>query len=260
MASLYHYQDNWLRHNGKWVQGDGWLAEDLADLALSFIERHRNEPFFVYLPTLSPHEGNSKDEDFYGWHAPQAYVDTYRGKGLSEPMARLYGMISLVDDQLGRILQRLSALGLRNDTIIVFLSDNGPIGSSYAPSAEDWRLRNVSGLRGNKGRIYENGVRIPAVIHWPGHLEAGQTQQVASVMDILPTVLDMAGLSMPPNSLPLDGSSLVPQLDEPANIVERPLALAIRSPDFSVQGAQYFLIPDKGRDRSRYTLESMRTA
>ncbi|MDQ3231176.1 MAG: sulfatase-like hydrolase/transferase [Pseudobdellovibrionaceae bacterium] len=170
MVELYQYVNNTMLHNGKPETTQGWASDAITERALHFIEESDQKPFLLYIPYMEPHEGNGPHDPAYTWHAPQTFVEPYASQGLSPAMARLYGMISHVDFQIGRILEKIRNHGLDDDTIIIFMSDNGPIGSSSYASSEDWQLRNPSQLRGNKGTVYENGIRIPLAIRWKNHI------------------------------------------------------------------------------------------
>ena len=177
-----------------------FLTERYTQEALSFISSNKETPFFLYLAHSMP-------------HVPLWVSDPFRGVS----SGGLYGdVIEEVDASTGRILNHLSELGLDENTIVVFTSDNGP-----------WLLMGDHGgtrgrFREGKATTFEGGVRMPAIIRATGQIPAGQTiDEPSIVMDILPTVLAMAGLAVPDN---LDGKSLVAKLIENVPInVERPL-------------------------------------
>ncbi|MCH8960383.1 MAG: arylsulfatase [Bacteroidetes bacterium] len=188
-----NYFDTHLVHNGRRVETEGYIADVLTDAAMTFIEQHKDNPFFVYLPYNTPHSP---------FQVPDRYFDKYKQRGFDDKNATVYGMVENIDDNLGRILDQLDALGLSDDTIVLFLTDNGPNG----------RDRYNGDMRGAKASVHEGGVRVPLFIRWPGHLDAGRVvRQIAAHIDLFPTLIDLTGVPMP-ETLPLDGVSLAPLL------------------------------------------------
>lgn len=195
------YFDPILVQNGTEKRFIGYITDILTDQALDFIERHQKQPFFLYLAYNAPHHPLS---------APERYIAPYRNRGLSDETSRFYGMISNVDHNVGRLLDQLDALSLTQNTIVIFMSDNG---TSSLLMAND---RYQSGLRGRKTSVYENGIRVPFCIRWPNHIEAGRKlDTLAAHIDILPTLLDACGAVAPvqcKTQASLDGVSLWPLL------------------------------------------------
>lgn len=169
-----------------------YLTDALAREAVSFIERHRNEPFFLYLP-------------FNAVHAPIAAPDEYLERFADvedETQRTYYAMVSALDDAVGDILQALEDLGLADDTLVVFTNDNGGMleHSDNQP------------LRLGKLFLFEGGVRVPMIVRWPGVTTAGQLHvDTVSMLDLFPTFLGAAGID-PPDGLELDGVDLRPYL------------------------------------------------
>jgi arylsulfatase A-like enzyme len=203
MAQLYVYFDNEGVTNGVSDPQKGWTPARLTDKAIEFISRHRDEPFFAYLPYLTVHAPLD---------APEPLVAKYRAKGLDGSLAVLYGMVDGVDSQVKRLLDVLAALGIEERTVVIFLSDNGPWVGTHTLTEEEHRIRYVSGMRGHKGDVWENGVRSPLFVRWPGHLEPRLVRRPADVTDLFPTILALAGVEAK-TSRPLDGRSLVPALE-----------------------------------------------
>ncbi|MFD2673576.1 sulfatase-like hydrolase/transferase [Marinicrinis sediminis] len=215
MATLYEHQHNEMDHNGERVQTEGWTTEVITDLAIDFIHTHQAEPFFLYVPYLAPHEP---------WYAPERYIDKYRQKGLSDSLSTVYGMIEQVDENVGRIRDALEEAGLLEDTIFLFLSDNGPIAAaSNMPDLtdEEMSLRNPPRSRGNKGTIWDHGTHVPCLISWPGRLKPRVEAEMAHVTDLVPTLLDFMGVPLPQGNLPLDGQSLRALLEKQETLGER---------------------------------------
>ena len=189
-----NYFNTTLTHNGTEVKTDGYITDVLTDQALKFIRDNQNQPFFCYIPYNAPHGP---------FQVPDKYFDYYKAQGLNDKDASVYGMCENIDDNVGRILKDLDSLGLAENTIFLFTTDNGPNGDRYN-----------GGMRGRKASVHEGGVRVPLLLKWPGKLTPGlMVPQLAAHIDILPTLLELAGVSHP-DSIILDGRSLVPLLGE----------------------------------------------
>ena len=179
----------------------GYCTDVWFDNALSFIEKNKDQPFFAYLPTNAAHGP---------FNVAEKYSKPYRDKGVPETMANFYGMITNIDENMGRLMTRLKELELEDNTILIFSTDNGTA-AGRVPRPEDegtWQGFNA-GMRGNKGSEYEGGHRVPFFIRWPaGGLDGGRdVDQLTAHIDILPTFIDLAGLTKP-DGAPIDGTSL----------------------------------------------------
>jgi len=187
-----NYFDTTLERNGKLVKTKGYISDVLTDAAIAFIERHRDRPFFCYLPYNAPHSP---------WQAPDKYFDKYKARGFDDTTACAYAMVENLNDNIGRLLKKLDDLGLADDTVVLFLTDNGPNSDRYN-----------GGMKGRKGSAHEGGVRVPLFIRWPGPIKPGtEVRQIAAHIDLLPTIVQLCDVPMP-ETLPLDGVSLVPLL------------------------------------------------
>ncbi len=192
-----------LEHNGEIVYGEGYLPDDLTDHGLAFIDAHRDEPFFLYLPYNTPHSP---------MQVPDSLWERFENRELGMTAGKRYeenpgftraalAMCENIDYNVGRILAKLEALGLDDNTIIVYFNDNGP--NSYR-----WN----GGMKGRKGSTDEGGVRSPLFIRWPGKVAPGQTVTgVAGAIDLLPTLAGLTGVDVP-DGKPLDGISLADAL------------------------------------------------
>ena len=192
-----------LEHNGHLVRGKGYIADDLTDHAIRFIEQHRNQPFFCYLAYNTPHFPLEVPDRFYNRFRSAPIRMRNRNPKREDIQATrgILAMVENIDWNVGRLLARLHELGLDDNTIVVYFSDNGP---------NTWRWN--GGMRGKKGSTDEGGVRVPCFIRWPGHIRAGlRIPQIAGAIDLRPTLTDLAGISMR-LSKPLDGISLKPLL------------------------------------------------
>ncbi len=175
--------------------------------ALDFLERHRAERFFLYLPFTSPHANNEAGNK--GMEVPSD--EPYSDEPWPQPQRNHAAMITRLDRDIGRILDRLSELKLADTTIVFFSSDNGP----HKEGGADPKFFQSSGpLRGLKRDLYEGGIRVPMIVRWPGPVAAGTTTDLACAFwDVLPTLAELAGVATPTT---LDGISLVPTLIGPA--------------------------------------------
>jgi arylsulfatase A len=183
-----HYFDALLEHNGKPYPTDGYIADALTGEALRYLEANRSNPFFLYLAYNTPHTP---------YQVPDRYFQKYLARGMQPGLASIYGMIENLDENVGRLLSGVNRLGLARDTIVIFMTDNGPNGERYN-----------AGLRGRKGTVYEGGVRVPFFIRWPGRFQAGRkVNAIAAHIDIYPTLLDLCGAGAPKGRA-LDGLSL----------------------------------------------------
>ncbi len=201
------YTDAVLFRSGQREETTGYCTDVYFDAAFDFIERAAGDgrPFFAYVPTNAPH-GPFHD-------VPEDWLEHYRQADLSaaladpdqaseqilDRLARSYAMISNIDDNVGRLMARLDELGLAENTLVVFLVDNGPDRDRYN-----------AGLRGRKGSVFEGGIRSPLLARWPARLPAGAeaVDRIGAHIDITPTLLDAAGVE-PPAGLHLDGRSLL---------------------------------------------------
>lgn len=202
LAQLYHHNNTKINHNGKFLPTEGHADKCLTDFAIDWMTRDRgDQPFFMWMAYMSPHSP---------WVAPEAYVQKYKEKGCSDEFALINGMIDHMDHNIGRLLQALDDADLADDTLVLFISDNGP--NKNCPDAgvltpEEMAKRNA-GMRGQKGNIWENGHRVPCFFRWPGKFEPGKVDALADVTDVLPTILDLTGLAQPKGGLPIHGTSL----------------------------------------------------
>jgi arylsulfatase A-like enzyme len=183
----------------------------IAERALSFIRRHKDKPFFCYMPVTIPHLELLVPEDsireYKGKIEEKEYVDKRRHYA-DQPDARAAyaGMISRLDRDVGRVLLLLKELKLEKDTVVFFTSDNG---SAVPLWGEDY-FRSTAGLRGHKQNLYEGGIRVPMVARWPGRIPRGSTSSHAwGFWDVLPTFAEIAGAKPVPG---IDGVSVLPTL------------------------------------------------
>jgi hypothetical protein len=189
------YFDPVLLRNGRPERFKGYCTDIFVDETLRFLEENKDRPFFVYLPTNAPHSP---------LQVPEKDLEPYKDSGLDDTTARIYAMVSNADANIGRVLSKLKELGLEDNTLLIFLTDNGP-----------QQKRFNAGMRGLKGTVYEGGTRVPFFVRWPGVVKPGTSvDRLAGHIDVLPTLLEACGASAPTNDR-LDGRSLVPLLRNP---------------------------------------------
>ena len=190
-ATNYIEMNPLMTHDGKIVYLEGESSILMVEAALRFIETNRDRPFFAVVWYGSPHfPYTALDEDMEGLP-----------KNLDSRVANLFGEIIAIDRSIGMLRQGLRDMGLAEDTLIWFCSDNG--GRDHEPDS-------VGGLRGFKGSLYEGGIRVPGIIEWPGRVQPTVTDFPASTMDIMPTIVDL--LDLPEDSMLAvhDGESILP--------------------------------------------------
>jgi arylsulfatase A-like enzyme len=231
-ATLYNHFNNVGLLNGERVETKGWASDRITDFAIDFIKRNSKKKFFAYVSFMAPHEP---------WYAPDEYTEKYTNKGLSKALSTLYGMIDLVDFNVGRLLKTLEESGVDKSTVIFFLSDNGPVQycSRYGKlSEDDWGLRNPQGLRGSKGTIWENGVKSPLYIRWKGKTVPHTQYGICSITDIFPTILNLAGIDSKKIKVSLDGEDLKPLQPDSFRTKNLIIFRNMHNPRFSEEFAQ----------------------
>jgi len=183
---------------------------------IKFIEKNQKNPFFLYWATPIPH---------VPLQAPKRWVDYYVKKFGDEepylgekgyfphryPHAAYAAMISYLDEQVGLLVQKLKELGIYNNTIIFFTSDNGP---SYAGGTDSEWFDSAKPFRAERGRgkgsVYEGGIRVPMIVSWPGHISpSSETDHISAFYDVLPTLCELTGATTPDD---IDGISFLPKL------------------------------------------------
>jgi arylsulfatase A-like enzyme len=175
----------------------------IAEEALSFIDRNRDKPFFLYAAFTVPHANNEAKQD--GMEVPD--VGEYAEKDWPERQKQHAAMITRLDRDIGRMMERLKRHGIDENTLVIFTSDNGP----HREGGNDPEFTDSNGpLRGIKRALYEGGIRVPFVARWPGKIEAGTTSEfVTMFQDFLPTAAAIAGVAPPTG---IDGQSILPAL------------------------------------------------
>ncbi|TMM55763.1 arylsulfatase [Maribacter algarum] len=193
------YFDPILEHNNVSKKYEGYCDDIFTDAAIDFISKKGKQPFFAYLATNLPH---------FPLQVPDEKAQPFREMGLHEDNALTYGMLDNIDGNVGRVLKRLKKLGIEENTIVIFLSDNGP--RTRRTKNDTYPGRWVANLRGTKTSAYDNGIRVPFYVKWPKAFKKGiTTNQMGTAIDILPTLLDACNIPVT-KELKVDGQSLLP--------------------------------------------------
>lgn len=193
-------------------RGRQYAPDLMIDEALGFIGDNKDGPFFLYFATPVPHVALQVPEDSLVSYADQAWDDKpYLGqKGYlphPAPRAAYAAMISRMDRDIGRIMSLLDELGLADNTLVMFSSDNGP---TYAGGVDAEFFNSAGPLRGLKGSLYEGGIRVPMIVRWPDHVTPGRECDLLSAFwDIMPTLCEVVGIDAPDD---VDGISLLGSL------------------------------------------------
>lgn len=201
----YSYFDTTIEKDGEAFLAEGYLPDVITQEALDFMAKNKaqNKPFFCFVTFQTPHTP---------LHVPDRYFDPYIAQELDAFTAAIYGMCENIDDNLGRMMAQLDTLQIKENTIVIFLTDNGPL-----------TLRYNDGLKGRKGTVDEGGVRVPFGIQWPGTIPEGQSIEGAwAHIDLLPTLLDLTRVRVNPKNT-LDGTSFAPSLMQKSQVLDRTL-------------------------------------
>lgn len=197
------YFDPPLEHNGQPVRGKGYMTDLLTDKALEFISADKSRPFFCYVPYNVPHSPWAVPQEDWARFKEKNVKQTERDKDkevLEETRCAL-AMVERMDANVGRVLKRLEELGVAENTVVVFFTDNGP-------NTFRWN----GGMKGKKGTTDEGGVRSPCYLRWPAGLPAGRTvAEISGAIDLLPTLCSLTGVPRLGDK-PLDGRDLSPLL------------------------------------------------
>ena len=207
--------DLWEDNEEIWRNGE-YFTELIADKAIEYLREMSasDKPFFLYVPFNAPH---------YPMHAPQEYMDRF--SELPWDRQVMAAMISAVDDAVGKIMNEVERLGATSNTLSFFTSDNGPSRETrnWLDGNQDPYYGGTSGgLKGHKFSLFEGGVRMPAISHWPDRIAAGHvSDQPCASMDIVPTVLEAAGVDK--SQFEMNGVSLLEHLTANTTLDERPI-------------------------------------
>ena len=196
------YFDDTFTVNGKWQKFDGYCTDVWFREATKWVEKNKDQPFFVYLATNAPHGPYYVDDEC---------SQPYEAAGMPKTMAKFYGMITNIDENLGRFRTRLDELRLSQNTLLIFMTDNGTT-AGWIDRKSGFKYYNA-GMRGWKGSQWDGGHRVPCYFYWPagGLLGGRDVGTLSAHIDLLPTLVDLLGLEKP-KGRPVDGVSLRPVL------------------------------------------------
>ena len=225
------YFDPELIHNGKPEHYKGYCMDVFTDAAIDFIKQNHAKPFFVYLPANLIHAPLV---------APKDSLARYESAGLDEKTTIICGMIDSVDRNFDRLCQVVKQLGLEDNTLIIYTSDNGPAAGTSTSE------RFMAGLHGLKGTVYENGLRVPCFMRWPdGFKTPSDVNRLAAHIDIMPTILDACDVPTPEH-IKMDGLSLLPLLKDPsAKWPERTLFFQWNGVEKPIRGRAFAAITER---------------
>jgi arylsulfatase A-like enzyme len=221
--------------NGKEKQYQGYATDIWFDEAIDYINKQSktDKPFFLYLSTNAPHTP---------WRAPEKYIEPYTALGLPDDMAKFYGMITNIDENVGRLRHAMRVSNIEDNTIFIFMTDNGSVLSAKNQGEPLTMLSDEvkrvieqktgkklntlnSYMRKGKGTTFEGGHRVPFFISWPDG-KFGQPKEhhdLTAHIDLLPTLLDLAGIDF--SAIDTDGASLVPVLQKGVALADRTLVV-----------------------------------
>ncbi|MBO6503425.1 MAG: sulfatase-like hydrolase/transferase [Kordiimonadaceae bacterium] len=230
----------------------GFTAQIVADEAMRWMdEREEDAPFFLYVPFIEPH-GTI--------HSPEHFLEKYERYTKGEPIpvvndqpgfpegveargpGEYYANVSFLDEQVGRLLEYLDANGLRDNTVVMFFSDNGPVTIDWRAWWEVNLYGDTGGYRGRKADLYEGGIRVPGMIRFPGVIDAGQVSDYpVSGYDIFPTLTALLGLDMPTGRA-IDGIDISPLFEGQTPSREKPLFWAFPA----AKGGPHYVVLQNG--------------
>ncbi|MFN7341758.1 MAG: sulfatase-like hydrolase/transferase, partial [bacterium] len=196
------YSDDTYLTNGEWKKYEGYCTDVWFREASRYVEKKRDKPFFLYLATNAPHSPHNVSD---------AYAKPYRDAGIPDELAKYYGMITNIDENLGRFRKKLTDLGLAENTLLIFMTDNGT-SAGYIDEKAKYPYFNA-GMRGWKGSAWDGGHRVPCFWHWPkGNLTGGRdATELSAHIDVLPTLVNLLELKKPEGPI-VDGLPLTQPL------------------------------------------------
>jgi arylsulfatase A-like enzyme len=199
-----NYFDATLLRGSQHEKTSGYITDVLTDDAMKFITAKQKEPFFCYLAYNAPHSP---------YQVPDEYFAKFKAKGLEDKVAAFYGMCENIDDNVGRLLAHLDTLKLAENTLVLFLTDNGGTAGVKIYNA---------GMRGGKTSLHEGGTRVPLFMRWPAAKWTPHgVKEITAHIDLFPTIMDLCGVEASDSKL--DGKSLKPLLQNVGSWPERTL-------------------------------------
>lgn len=216
------YFDPILWHNGRQQSYKGYCSDIFTAQAINYIEKNHDKPFFCYLSFNAPHTPLQVPDEYYqlyknidpssGFEKDDRPFETMSEKD-KEDARKVYAMVSNIDDNIGKLLSKLDDLNISENTLVIFMTDNGPQQRRY-----------VAGMRGRKGNVFRGGVRVPFYMRFPAKFNKPKTiETTAAHIDILPTISKICNVQLPKDRI-IDGKNLLPLIDkEDVEWKDRPL-------------------------------------
>jgi len=198
--------------NNRTLYGKTYSQDKFTEVALAFIRQNKDRPFFLYMPFAIPHLSIQAPEESLAQYKGKIPEEEYKHRGYLKhpfPRAGYAAMISHMDRDIGKIMALVEELGLDENTLIMFSSDNGPTYGRLGGSDSEF-FESAGPFRGLKGSLYEGGIRVPMVARWPGKIKPGTvTDHISAFWDVLPTVAEITGTKAPDD---VNGVSFAPTL------------------------------------------------
>ncbi|MFT6204640.1 MAG: arylsulfatase A, partial [Spirosomataceae bacterium] len=210
-----NYFDSPVQSQFEMIESEGYLPDVLTTKAIEFIDKNKEESFFCYLPLNIPHSPHQ---------IADKYFDKYKAMGLDDELSSIYGMVENIDDNVGRVLKYLEESGLSENTIVLFMSDNGPNGQRFNGN-----------MKGIKGHVDEGGVRSPLFVNWKNTIsENFVISDLAAHIDIFPTLIELCNLNVEKRP-DFDGISIADLLTQKQKSLPEREIYSIRSFDGTSQ-------------------------
>jgi len=203
------YFDSTLLHNDTVVKTEGFCTDLFFDAALAWIKRQHDteKPYFAYISLNAPHSPMI---------APESYKERFLEMGYADTTAARYGMIENIDDNVGRLMEHLSEWDALENTLVIFMTDNGMSHRTLHRQNGTREAAFNAGMRGGKGSVWEGGTHVPSFWYWQGVLDEGiDSPALTAHIDFFPTLCELAGAELPIGELKPKGRSLLPLLKNP---------------------------------------------
>ncbi|MFI3268653.1 MAG: sulfatase-like hydrolase/transferase, partial [Rikenellaceae bacterium] len=207
------YFDPILWHNGKPVQTEGYCTDVFANAAINYINNNNNsEPFFIYLAFNAPHDPLQLPQEYYDMYKDVKFESDSTIINMAkmseyncDSARRVYGMVTNIDDNIGKIMTALKQKEIADNTLIIFMTDNGPLTYRYNAQFRDF-----------KSSVNQGGVRVPCIFNFPSKLGKGTVGYPSAHLDMLPTIASICDVEIP-KELNLDGENILPKIEERIN-------------------------------------------
>lgn len=198
--------------NDRTLHGETYSQDRFTEVAIEFIQEHRDQPFLLYMPFAIPHLSIQVPDASLAQYRDRIPEEEYEHRGYLKhphPRAGYAAMISHLDRDIGKIMACLKQIEADDNTVVMFTSDNGPTFNRLGGSDSTF-FDSAAGLRGLKGSLYEGGIRVPLIVRWPGQIKPGSSSdRIGAFWDILPTVAELTNTQAPSS---IDGLSMLPDL------------------------------------------------